>query len=61
VPVDENMAEGTDTEVVPTNMVGTEAIVINGLKKSFTAINKKTVHAVQVIIGEMFSLKNKIK
>ncbi len=53
--MDENMAEGADTEVVPANMVGTESIVINGLKKSFTAINKKTVHAVQVIIGDMFS------
>jgi hypothetical protein len=52
--VEENIVEGADIEKVPHNMEGTEAIIINGLQKSFTGINKKTVHAVQVIIRNLF-------
>jgi hypothetical protein len=46
--VDPGIVEGADIERVAVDMEGTEAIVINGLQKSFTGINKKTVHAVQV-------------
>ncbi len=56
--MDPGIVEGADIERVAVDMEGTEAIVINSLQKSFTGINKKTVHAVQVNIRIWLNCKN---
>ena len=36
-----------DVETIPSNMIGKEAIVIDDIKKTFTAFGKPPVHAVK--------------